>query len=355
MNYSVGAPITGYSAERFGRRPSILAGCGIHVIGIALQLIAGSPNAHLPSITLLSFGRLIGGVGLGMLSGAVVTYFNETAPKELRGAIASSYQVGLVCGICISTCINLAAKDMTDSGAYRISIGIQLFWVFILAIGIHISPETPRWYVSRGRHDEAAVSLSAFLGPDPASSKVQSGLNELINSYNNEHSGGWRDCFTGGLVRGSNLRRTMLGLLIQIGQQITGINFMFYYGTTFFLQTEMPHPFILVIGITMVNSTFCLVSFWTIENIGRRPLLISGAILMALFQVVVVSLLLLIKQLQGTINTNTIGSPWNNHRSYGNKIRYIYVHLSFCRIICFNMGSVRMGCDGRHISRCSAL
>ena len=221
-----------------------------------------------------------------------MTYFNETAPKELRGAIASSYQVGLVCGICISTCINLAAKDMTDSGAYRISIGIQFLWVFVLAIGIYNSPETPRWFVSRERHDEAADALSKFLGTDPTSSKVQAGLNELIESYNNENSGGWRDCFTGGLARGSNLRRTILGLLIQLGQQITGINFIFYYGTTFFLQTKMPHPFILVIGITIVNAVFCLVSFWTIENIGRRPLLIWGAAFMAVFQLIVVSCLL---------------------------------------------------------------
>jgi len=225
-----------------------------------------------------------------MLSGAVVTYFNETAPKELRGAMASSYQVGLVCGICVSTCVNLAAKDMTDSGAYRISIGIQFLWVLILAIGIYISPETPRWYVSQGRHDEAADALSSFLGPDPTSSRVQMDLSELIDSYNKEHSGAWGDCFTGGWGRGSNLRRTMLGLMIQLGQQITGINFMFYYGTTFFLQTEMPHPFILVIGITIVNAGFCLVSFWTIENVGRRPLLIWGAASMAFFQLIVVSL-----------------------------------------------------------------
>jgi len=52
----------------------------------------------------------------------------------------------------------------------------------------------------------------------------------------------------------------------------------------------MPHPFILVIGITIVNAVFCLVSFWTIENIGRRPLLIWGAVSMAIFQLIVVSL-----------------------------------------------------------------
>ncbi|KAG9245701.1 hypothetical protein BJ878DRAFT_418617 [Calycina marina] len=286
LGVALGAPITGNLAENYGRRISILIGCSVHVVGIALQLIAGSPHSHVTNIALLSMGRLVGGVGLGMLSGAVVTYFNETAPKELRGALSSSYQVGLVCGICLSTCINLATKDLSNSGAYRISIGIQFLWVTLLTVGIYISPETPRWYVSKGRHDQAAIALSAFLGPDPTSSKVQGDLDKLIESYRNELSGDWIDCFDGGLARGSNLRRTMLGLLVQFGQQFTGINFMFYYGTTFFLQTNMPNPFALVIGITLVNAVFCLVSFWTIENIGRRPLLIWGAALMALFQLI---------------------------------------------------------------------
>jgi len=226
-----------------------------------------------------------------MLSGGVVLYFNETAPKELRGSITSSYQCGLTGGICISTCIALATKDMASSGAYRIPIAIQFLWVFFLIVGIFLSPDTPRYWVSKGKHQEAEKAMSILQGMPEKSLELQANLNDIISSNNKEGNtqARWRDCFTDGIKRGGNLRRTLLGLGIQLGQQMTGINFMFYYGTTFFFQTKMPQPFLMIIGVTLVNVIGTGVSFWSIEKFGRRPLLIWGAAAMAVSQFVVVS------------------------------------------------------------------
>ena len=90
----------------------------------------------------------------------------------------------------------------------------------------------------------------------------------------------WAQCFSGGLTNpGSNLRRTILGTSLQMMQQWTGVNFIFYFGTTFFQDLgTISNPFLISLITTLVNVCSTPLSFWTIERFGRRPLLIWGAL-----------------------------------------------------------------------------
>lgn len=114
------------------------------------------------------------------------------------------------------------------------------------ALGLAFLPESPRYFVKRGKLDKATNCLARLRGQHPNSEFIQQELAEII--ANNEYElkaignqGGyfssWLNCFQGSLWNpGSNLRRTLLGTSAQMMQQWTGINFIFYFGTTFFQQ-----------------------------------------------------------------------------------------------------------------------
>jgi len=101
--------------------------------------------------------------------------------------------------------------------------------------------------------------------------------------------GSWMQCFQGSIRKGnSNVRRTLLGAGLQMFQQLTGINFIFYFGPVFFNQIKNgPDPFRTTLVTTLVNVLSTPLSFWTIEKFGRRLLLLFGAVGMVIAQYIV--------------------------------------------------------------------
>lgn len=101
--------------------------------------------------------------------------------------------------------------------------------------------------------------------------------------------GGWANCFKGGFSNGSsNLRRTLLGIGLQAMQQLTGINFIFYFGTVFFTQLgTIKNPFLIELITALVNVCSTPISFYIIERLGRRTILIYGAMAMVVMQLIV--------------------------------------------------------------------
>ncbi len=149
----------------------------------------------------------------------------------------------------------------------------------------------------KGRLDEAAVVLERLRDQPAGSELIQAELTEIIANHEYEMSvipqGGyfasWANCFTGSLWNGaSNLRRTILGTSMQMMQQWTGINFIFYFGTTFFTQLgTINNPFLISLVTTLVNVLSTPVSFWIIEKYGRRTIMIWGALGMVISQFII--------------------------------------------------------------------
>ncbi|GFZ45611.1 High-affinity glucose transporter RGT2 [Saitozyma sp. JCM 24511] len=277
-----GAIIAGDIADYFGRRITVISGCIIFIIGCILQ------TASYTGLGLIVAGRLISGFGVGFISAIIILYMSEIAPRKVRGAIVSGYQFCITIGLLLASCVCYATQNRDDTGSYRIPIAVQFLWALILGIGLILLPESPRWYVKRGRVDDATRSLSRIRGQPAESNYIQEELAEIIANCEYEQevipTGGyfssWAACFTGGLRNpASNLRRTILGTSLQMMQQWTGVNFIFYFGTTFF-QTlgTISNPFLISLITTLVNVCSTPLSFWTIERFGRRPLLIWGAL-----------------------------------------------------------------------------
>lgn len=242
-------------------------------------------------------GRVVAGFGVGAVSAILILYMSEIAPRKIRGALVSGYQFCVTIGLLLASAVDYGTQNRNDSGSYRIPIALQMLWALILGVGLFVLPESPRYFVKKGQLDRAATVLGRLRGHSVESEYIQDELAEIIANHEYEMSvapeGGywstWTTCFRGSLFKSSsNLRRTILGTSLQMMQQWTGVNFVFYYGTQFFKQLgTIQNPFLISLITTLVNVCSTPISFWSMERVGRRPLLIWGALGMVICQFIV--------------------------------------------------------------------
>ena len=151
--------------------------------------------------------------------------------------------------------------------------------------------------MKRGRVEKARAVLVRLRGQPLTSEYIEAELSEIILNEEYERelipSSGWLsswfNCFTGSLWKSnSNLRKNILGTSLQMMQQWTGVNFIFYYSTPFLKSTgAISNSFLISIIFTLVNVCSTPISFYTVEKFGRRPLLIYGALGMLICQFLV--------------------------------------------------------------------
>ncbi|KAG7664396.1 uncharacterized protein J8A68_002069 [[Candida] subhashii] len=276
-----GALIAPLLSDRIGRRWTlILSTLIVFNLGVLLQTIS-------TSIPLLVVGRCIAGLGVGLISAVIPLYIAETTPKWIRGAVVSSYQFAITIGLFIASCVNKGVSDREDSGSYRIPIGLQFLWAIILGGGMLLLPETPRFWVSTSNHDKALDSLRRLR-------KLPIDHPDLIEEYkdikaNFEFESRYGSATWGQVFKNVNKqhKRLFMGVVIQALQQLTGINFIFYYGTQFFQRSGIKNPFLIQLATNIVNVGMTVPGIALIELLGRRNLLLGGSVVMAVSQLIV--------------------------------------------------------------------
>ena len=301
----IGALLGGTIAERIGRRLTIMLSCLIFAVGVAVQVGTESVGG-------LVAGRFVAGLGVGGVSATVVLYVSEISPRKVRGLLVSAYQWAITIGLLVASGVDQGCKDIDSRSSYRIPIGLQFIWAAILAAGLFVLPESPRYYVRCGRMDDALCSLERVRGQPGTNPAIQAELAEIKANFEYEKqltNTSWIDCFQGGLSPRGNLRRVLAGICLQMFQQWTGINFickcflgreernittgqfltiaLVYYGTTFFQSVGMKNPFLISTIMNVVNVVTTPASFWMVEKLGRRPLLLGGAAVMCVCEFLV--------------------------------------------------------------------
>lgn len=316
-----GAIIAGDIADYLGRRSTIIMGCIIFCIGGIFETAS-------TGLAVMCVGRIICGVGVGFISAIVILYMSEIAPKKVRGALVAGYQQCITIGILLANCVVYATENRDDTGSYRIPIAIQFLWAIILAVGLFILPESPRFYVKKGKLEQAARSLARVRGQPIDSGYIKDELAEIIANHEYEkkvvpqtsYIEGWTNCFTGSIFKGnSNIRRTVVGILMQMMQQLTGINFIFYFGTVFFQSLgTISNPFLISLVTTLVNVCSTPISFYTVERFGRRKILLVGAGGMITMQYIV-----------GIIGVTAGRESQHNNAAVSAMIAFICFNISF--------------------------
>lgn len=266
-------------ADILGRRIGLMSAAGlVFNLGVILQTAATAQPMFIA-------GRFFAGLGVGLVSAMIPMYQSETAPKWIRGTIVGSYQLAITIGLFLAAIVNNSTQKRPDSGSYRIPIAVQFLWSLILVIGLVFLPETPRYLIKRDRYEKAALALGKLRRLDPQHPAVVEELAEVHANHQYEMSLGkatYIDCF-----RGTIGKRTITGCLLQALQQLTGVNFIFYYGTQYFKNAGFQDPFIITVITNSVNVASTFPGLYMVEKMGRRNLLLFGAVGMAVCQYIV--------------------------------------------------------------------
>lgn len=292
----IGSAISGLLSTRLGRKKSLV------LAGILFFLSAfGSMNpeflffekgkATYSLLIMFNIYRIIGGVGVGLASAICPMYIGEVAPSNIRGMLVSWNQFAIIFGQLVVYFVNflilgshtnpvieqighgfsqvVAGSDVwTISTGWRYMFGSEMVPAALFAILICFVPETPRYLVMTGKDSKALNVLERINGKIEA----QTILNEIKSTITIKTE----KLFSYGFLC------IFIGIMLSVFQQIVGINAVLYYAPRIFGDMGMDNPMVNTVLMGVVNIAFTLVAIFTVEKIGRKPLLICGSIGMAL-------------------------------------------------------------------------
>lgn len=266
----VGALLAGNMADTLGRRLTISVSALWACVGTIIEISSSSAWFQ------FAIGRLVTGISIGSLSVVVPMYQSESAPAIIRGILVSTYQLFITLGIWTANMVDWGCADKTNSASWRIPNGLGFLWALILGAGVLLLPESPRFAFNKGREDEARLTIAGLAGVDPNHRVVNDQIAQIRAKMEEENSQGkakLTEIFTGPRM----LYRTILGIILQAGQQLTGANFFFYYGTTVFAATGLSNSYVTQIILGTVNVVCTFAGLYVVQKVGRRKALIAGA------------------------------------------------------------------------------
>ncbi|MCW2968218.1 MAG: sugar porter family transporter [Solirubrobacteraceae bacterium] len=256
-----GAILAGWAADALGRRKTkIIAG--------AIYFVAALASALAPSIWFLISTRYVLGFAVGCASFVAPMYLAELAPPNLRGGLVSFNQLAIVSGILGAYIVNFLLKGAPDQ--WRWMLGLGALPGVVLAVGMYLLPDTPRWLMENGREEEAERVLRRVRDSEDVSEEID----EIREVSEEEHAGGGvRE-----LARSNMRPMLMIGVALAVFQQIIGINTVIYYAPTILqftgLKTGSAVTQTVFIGVT--NLVFTIVAVQLLDKVGRRALLLVG-------------------------------------------------------------------------------
>ncbi|KAH0535943.1 hypothetical protein FGG08_007163 [Glutinoglossum americanum] len=254
----------------FGRRGTIFVSavfCLFSVIGSGVS----------QSWQQLFVTRLLLGIGMGCKASTVPIYAAENVPAMIRGGLVMSWQMWTAFGIFLGFCANLAVYQVGPI-AWRLQFGSAFIPAVPLVVGIYFCPESPRWYIKKGRYEKAYKSLCRLRNTPLQAARdlfyIHAVLEEeasLVGETGN-YLTRFIELFTIPRVR----RATLASWTVMIAQQMCGINIIAFYSSTVFVQAGASQRDALLasFGFGLVNFVFAWPAIWTIDTYGRRTLLL---------------------------------------------------------------------------------
>ncbi len=257
-----GAAVAGLLADRFGRRPILIATALVFVAGAIVSAIADS-------LVLLLIGRLLVGIGIGGASMLTPLYLSEIAPAKERGALVSFNQLAVTLGILASY---LVGYGFAASGAWRWMLGLGGVPGVVLAASMLLLPETPRWLAGHGHIDRARAALLRLRGSG-------TNVDEEVRQLRADLKTDTQRKPESRLGHSAARLPLIVGIGLAVFQQVTGINTVIYFAPVIFQASGLSSASASILataGIGVVNVLLTMVAIWLVDRVGRRVLLLTG-------------------------------------------------------------------------------
>lgn len=291
----IGSAFSGFLATNLGRKKSLI------IAGLLFFISAlGSMNPEflffnygVPTYSLLvvfNIYRVIGGIGVGLASAICPMYIGEVAPSNIRGMLVSWNQFAIIFGQLVVYFVNFfilgdhiqplveemgkglaainPAAQWTVTTGWRYMFGSEAVPAGLFALLICFVPETPRYLVSIGQDEKAKSILAKINGSEVATRILQDIKDTMVVKTERLMTYGALCIF--------------VGIMLSVFQQAVGINAVLYYAPRIFGDMGMENPMVITVFMGIINILFTLVAIFTVEKLGRKPLLICGSLGMAL-------------------------------------------------------------------------
>jgi len=259
----LGAAGASMIGDRYGRKKSLIASA----ILFALSAL-GAAAAN--SVALFSAARLVGGLAIGLASVLTPVYIAEISPSKNRGTLVSLNQLAIVIGILFAYLVSWQIARFGEN-SWRWMLAVAAIPSLAFFLGLLAIPESPRWLLSRGRHDEGERILARIFGATVAREQVQA-----VEKAAASEEGSWREVCSLGMRK-----RLGVGMFLALFCQITGINTVLYYGSIIVSEhfpgqsTSMALIANVIIGT--VNLVFTTVAMIYLDRWGRRAILLTAS------------------------------------------------------------------------------
>lgn len=268
---AIGAVLGGRLSDRFGRRRLIL------ILAVVFFFAAVGCVVAPTYVSLLVF-RFGLGLAVGGASVTVPVYLGEVAPFEHRGSIVSRNELMIVTGQFLAFLVNAIIGNLfhADDHTWRYMMVVASLPAVVLFFGMLRMPESPRWLVLRGRHDEALDVLRQVRSEERAVAEIDE-VRELAKLAQEEQKGSLAEVFATRWMR----RLLFIGIGLAVFQQLTGINSMMYYGELVLQDAGFTHEVALIVNVFngVASVTAMLIALkWVIDRFKRRHILLFGFI-----------------------------------------------------------------------------
>jgi sugar porter (SP) family MFS transporter len=267
---AAGVLLVGPVSDRFGRRPAMF-------LAAAMFLASGIGAALSNAVWVFVFFRVLGGVGIGIASISTPMYIAEITPARFRGRMVAVNQIAIVAGIALTSFINYFIAKSGDQSwliqdGWRWMFGLGVVPAVLFAVLLIRIPESPRWLIERGDADKAGRILEKVGGAEFARAEFAA-----IKTSVSQEKGTWGELFS------AKLRLPLvIGVLLAVLQQVTGINVFLYFGATLFktmsASTGVDAGLLQQFIINGAGVLFTLIAIASVDKWGRKPLMHIGAI-----------------------------------------------------------------------------
>lgn len=272
----IGAATAGFLSDRFGRKRILIIGGAFFLVAAVWSALTIGPIA-------LIVARAAGGYGIGLTAALAVTYITESAPANIRGLLAFSYQLLAVCGIFLTNVINYiiashGSNDWDIATGWRWMLGLGAIPAATFLLAMRRAPESPRFLIQIGRTDEGFAVLEHILGTERA--RLRTDDIQASVKLETEMSHEFHDLFRPGLRRA-----LVIGIFLAVFNQFIGMNAISYYGPVMFsdLGFAGDTQFLAAASVGGMELVATVVGMYLIDTFGRKRLMEIGTGMMCVF------------------------------------------------------------------------